>query len=159
MTVAHPTPIHLHRLDPTPYTIHADWRSTTSSQTITQKQAIEIVSEDQKKLSICAQLHSCTSQPLPQDSIMLTTSTCKILTIKAGSQVRISPVTLHQVLLKEDSQVSQNSSTPNAIISSALAALVGISLKDRHQLVLCPSIYTATQQNMQVNITDIKYIT
>jgi hypothetical protein len=156
MTIVHPTYIHLHRLNPTPYTIHADWRPTTFLQTITQKQIIEIVSEDQKKLSICAQLHSCITQPLLQDSVMLTTSTCKILTIKAGSQVRISPVTLHKILLKEDLQIFQNSSTPNAIISSALATLLGLSLKDHPQLVLCPSVYTATRQNIQVNVTDIK---
>lgn len=156
MTIAHPISIHVQRLKSTPYTIHADWRSTTLLQTITQKQTIEIVSEGQKKLSICAQYHSCTSQPLPQDSVMLTASTCKILTVKALSKVRISPVTLHKILLKEDSQVSQNSSTPTAVISSALAALLGVSLKDCSQLVLCPNVYTATQQNMQVNITDVK---
>src|SRR5690348_349927 len=97
----HATSIRLHRLIPTPHTIHADWRPDTPSQSTNQKQMLEIASSHQNPLTICVEQHQCTSRPLRAETIMLTTSTCTILHVGAGDQVHVAPITLHKVLVKE----------------------------------------------------------
>ncbi len=152
----HATSIRLHRLTPTPYTLHADWRPDTPASSTNQKQMLEITSSHQNPLSICVEQHRCTSRPLPPETVMVTTSTCTILHVGAGDEVHVAPITLHKVLVKEEVQIPQNASAPAMIISSTLANLLSISSQNSSDLVLCPKSYTATRQNMRVHITDVR---
>jgi hypothetical protein len=156
MMAEYSTSVRLQKLLSAPYTVHADWRPGAPHQNAAQKQMLEIASADHTPLSICAQQHQCTSSPIPSDSVMLTTSTCTILHVSAGDQVRVAPITLHKAFVKEDLQIPRNDSMPSGMISSALAKLLGTASKDHLDLVLCPSSYTATRQNMQVHILDVK---
>ena len=152
----HAISIHLHRLLPTPHTLHADWRPATPLQSNHHKQMLEIASSHQNPFSICIELHRCTSRPLPPETIMITTSTCTILHVGAGDQVHVAPITWHKVLVKEDAQISQSASLPGMIISSALANHLNIPFKNLSDLVLCPASYSATRQNMRMHITDVR---
>ena len=152
----HAASIRLHRLIPTPYTLHADWRPDTPASSANQKQMLEITSSHQNPLSICVEQHRCTSRPLPPETVMITASTCTILHVGAGDEVHVAPITLHKVLVKEEVQIPQNASAPGVIISSALANLLSISSQNSSELVLCPKSYTVTRRNMRVYITDVR---
>lgn len=145
--------IHLQRFVPTPYTIHADWQSApTALKTSSTQQILELAVGDQASRTICVQQHDCISHPLPPDTIMLTTSTCQLLHINAGASLRVTPITLHHVPINIEAQIQQDTGA----ISSKLAAMLGIKADQRPDLILCPSTYTTTQQNVRLRIAEIR---
>ncbi len=152
----HATSLHFHRLIPTPYTIHADWRSDSTAESPNQKRMLEITSNHQHSLSICAEQHRCTSRPLPPETVMITTSTCTILHVEAGDQIHIAPIILHKVLVKEEAQIPQHSSALGITISSALADLLRISKRNLANLMICPKSYTVTRHNISMPIIAIR---
>ena len=103
----HAASIRLHRLIPTPYTLHADWRPDTPASSANQKQMLEITSSHQNPLSICVEQHRCTSRPLPPETVMITASTCTILHVGAGDEVHVAPITLHKVCQRGSADTSK----------------------------------------------------
>jgi hypothetical protein len=145
--------LRLQSLIPTPSTIHADWRSITPSpQKSNAPQMLEIAIDEHSSRTICAKQHQCTSHSLSPDVIMLTTSTCQLLQVQAGTKLYITPVTLHHVQIDVDTQLPPNTSA----ISTSLAALLGVKPDRLLDLILCPSTYTATQQNVCLHIAKIR---
>src|SRR5439155_5813256 len=74
----------------------------------------------------------------------------------AGDSVRLVPITLYKVLVMIDTNVPKNDSKPRAIISSSLAALLGVTSESLPDLFICPDSYTSRRHNLPISVVDVK---
>jgi hypothetical protein len=143
-------------LIPSPYTLHADWRSSNLPSAATQNQMLEITTASKPSHTICVQQHQCFAQSLDIASIMLTTSACCILQSNAGDKVQVTPITLYRVQIFSDPTIIDEPESPKGAISSTLASLLHIDMNALPELILCPKIYTKEHNNLHLHIVNIK---
>jgi hypothetical protein len=140
--------IPFHALSLTPYTLHANW--APGSDLTYQKQTLEISSQANRKLVICAQQHDCVSRPIWPGYVMLTSSVCRLLDVSADTLVMIAPVKLVSAIIRTEPSDMARSEGVCARISSALANVLTVTVGGR--LSVCPQVYAARRHNISLPI-------